>query len=96
MFVFYTKAHENEGKNILDFPQFNLEKLHKEKTAFDLRKTLNRVFNLLLNQAEQKKMKFEIIYDGNIPKKIIGDKIKIKQILLNYKNQMNHLNILEA
>jgi signal transduction histidine kinase/CheY-like chemotaxis protein len=69
--------------DILDFSKINSEKLALEKIPFSLEKTVKLVFDLLVKKAEQKKIRLENIFDEKIPKKVIGDKIRINQIIMN-------------
>jgi signal transduction histidine kinase len=69
--------------DILDFSKINCEKLKLEKIPFKLEKTVKLVYDLLLNKADQKNIILELVYDKNIPKQIMGDKIRINQILIN-------------
>lgn len=69
--------------DILDFSKINSEKLALEKIPFSLEKTIKLVFDLLVKKAEQKKIKLENIFDEKIPKKVLGDKIRINQIIMN-------------
>jgi CheY-like chemotaxis protein len=69
--------------DILDFSKINSEKLALEKIPFSLEKTVKLIYDLLLKKAEQKNIHLEKIFDDNIPKKIMGDKIRINQIIMN-------------
>jgi signal transduction histidine kinase/DNA-binding response OmpR family regulator len=69
--------------DILDFSKINSEKLALEKIPFSLEKTVKLVYDLLLKKAEQKNIHLVNIFDEKIPKKIMGDKIRINQIIMN-------------
>jgi signal transduction histidine kinase/CheY-like chemotaxis protein/HPt (histidine-containing phosphotransfer) domain-containing protein len=69
--------------DILDFSKINSEKLKLEKIPFDLEKTVKLVNDLLYKKAEEKNISLEMIYDEKIPKKLVGDKIRINQIIMN-------------
>lgn len=68
---------------VLDSAKINCEKLVLEKNPFNLKKTVNVASDLLQKNAIQNNIKLETIFDENIPKKIIGDKIRINQIIMN-------------
>lgn len=69
--------------DVLDFSKINSEKLAIEKILFNLKDTVSLVYHLLLNKAKEKNLKFELKIDEKIPKKLIGDKIRINQIIMN-------------
>jgi signal transduction histidine kinase/CheY-like chemotaxis protein len=69
--------------DILDFSKINSQKLVLEKIPFNLRETVLLVYHLLLNKAKEKSLKFELNVDEKIPSKLIGDKIRINQIIMN-------------
>jgi signal transduction histidine kinase/DNA-binding NarL/FixJ family response regulator/HPt (histidine-containing phosphotransfer) domain-containing protein len=69
--------------DILDFSKINSDKLKLEKIPFDLKKTVKLVYDLLLNKAEKKNVSLEMIFDDRIPKKVLGDKVRINQIIMN-------------
>jgi len=69
--------------DILDFSKIQLGKLQLENIAFDLRKTVKNVKDLLNPKAKEKNLKFELRVDEKIPKFILGDKVRINQIIMN-------------
>jgi signal transduction histidine kinase/DNA-binding response OmpR family regulator/HPt (histidine-containing phosphotransfer) domain-containing protein len=69
--------------DILDLSKINDKKLLLEKIPFNLKKKVKLVYDLLIKKAEQKNIKLEFNFDEKIPKKIIGDKIRINQIIMN-------------
>jgi signal transduction histidine kinase/CheY-like chemotaxis protein len=69
--------------DILDFSKIKSEKLQLEKIPFDLKTTIRLVYDLLLNKAIEKNISLDIIYDDRIPKTLLGDKIRINQIIMN-------------
>jgi signal transduction histidine kinase/CheY-like chemotaxis protein/HPt (histidine-containing phosphotransfer) domain-containing protein len=69
--------------DILDFSKINSEKLKLEKIPFNLKKTVKLVYDLLLKKAIEKNISLDIVYDEKIPKKILGDKVRINQIIMN-------------
>jgi signal transduction histidine kinase/CheY-like chemotaxis protein/HPt (histidine-containing phosphotransfer) domain-containing protein len=69
--------------DILDFSKINSEKLKLEKIPFDLKKTIRLVYDLLRKKIQQKKINFEMKFDEKIPNKILGDEIRINQIIMN-------------
>jgi signal transduction histidine kinase/DNA-binding NarL/FixJ family response regulator len=69
--------------DILDFSKINSEKLKLENIPFDLKKTVKLVYDLLSNKAKEKNIKLEIIFEEKIPKRLLGDKVRINQIIMN-------------
>jgi signal transduction histidine kinase/DNA-binding response OmpR family regulator len=69
--------------DILDFSKIQLGKLQLENIPFDLRKTIKNVKDLLNPKAKEKNLKFELKVDENVPKFIMGDKIRMNQIIMN-------------
>jgi len=69
--------------DILDISKLEAGKLHLEKQPFDLRKTINECNYLLDVQASNKGLNLCTDIDVNIPDFLSGDKLRIRQILLN-------------
>jgi signal transduction histidine kinase/CheY-like chemotaxis protein/HPt (histidine-containing phosphotransfer) domain-containing protein len=69
--------------DILDFSKLKSGKLSLEYLPFNLYETVKLVYDLLLKKAEQKGLNFLFHYDKKIPAKIIGDKVRINQIIMN-------------
>jgi signal transduction histidine kinase/DNA-binding response OmpR family regulator/HPt (histidine-containing phosphotransfer) domain-containing protein len=69
--------------DILDFSKINSDQIKLEKIPFNLKKTVKLVYDLLLNKAKEKNIKLEINYDEKIPKRLLGDKVRINQIIMN-------------
>lgn len=69
--------------DILDFSKINSGKLQLENIPFDLRKTMKNIKDLLTPKAKEKDLKFELKIDEKIPKFILGDKVRINQIIMN-------------
>jgi CheY-like chemotaxis protein len=69
--------------DILDFSKIESGKLTIEKCKFDISETLNNVYKLLKQKAVDKSLEFKIDIDDRIPKHLIGDKIRLNQIIIN-------------
>jgi signal transduction histidine kinase/ActR/RegA family two-component response regulator len=72
--------------DILDISKLEAGKLHIEALPFDLRKTVNECCYLLDVQASNKGLNISTIIDSKVPDTLIGDKLRIRQILLNIIN----------
>lgn len=69
--------------NILDLNKLEANKVEIVKTTFNLEKRMSDVLIALKNSADEKKTKLHFDFDEDIPKKLIGDPLKISQILIN-------------
>ncbi|MFT5248916.1 MAG: signal transduction histidine kinase/CheY-like chemotaxis protein [bacterium] len=69
--------------NILDLNKLEANKVEIEKTTFSLRKRINDVLIALKKTAEDRKNSLTFEYDESIPKKLIGDPLKLSQVLIN-------------
>ncbi len=69
--------------DILDFSKIEAGKLLIEKIDFRLNDVLDNVSNVLGMKAFSKDIEFVISQDVNIPEWIVGDPLRIGQILLN-------------
>lgn len=72
--------------DILDFSKIEAGKLSIEQAEFNLEDSLNHVADLLTEKAGAKGL--ELIFDiaSDIPQNLVGDALRIGQILLNYGN----------
>jgi PAS domain S-box-containing protein len=69
--------------DILDFSKVEAGKLDIEQAEFGLDSVLEQLKDTIGMQAEQKGIEFLIRYDVNIPYRLIGDPLRIGQVLLN-------------
>jgi len=69
--------------DILDFSKIELGKLAIERKPFDLKKTLKEIFELLKQKATEKNLHLYLRIGRNVPNSIIGDKVRLNQILVN-------------
>ncbi len=69
--------------NILDLNKLEANKVEIEKTAFSLKKRINDVLIALKKTAEDRKNSLLFEYDETIPEKLIGDPLKLSQVLIN-------------
>lgn len=72
--------------DILDFSKIEAGKLTIEPIPFDLTKTLYDVVELLNHKAEDKGLELILDIRDNTPSRLIGDRGRIRQIILNYAN----------
>lgn len=69
--------------NILDLNKLEANKVEVEKTTFHLKKRINDVLVALKKAADDRKNNLQFEYDESIPDKLIGDPLKLSQILIN-------------
>jgi signal transduction histidine kinase/CheY-like chemotaxis protein len=86
----YVSIIQRGGKNllalindILDFSKIEAGKMQIEKTEFEMVPLMGEIESLLYPQAVQKNIEFKIMYGKVLPLKIISDRNRLYQCLLN-------------
>lgn len=81
-------AHRLLGilNDILDFSKIEAGKLEIEKVPFDLEDVLGEVSNLVSLKAEEKGLELIFKISRDVPTQLIGDPLRIGQILVNLAN----------
>ncbi|TDI79298.1 MAG: response regulator [Bacteroidetes bacterium] len=69
--------------NILDLNKLEANKVEVEKTSFNLKKRVTDVLVALKKSADDKNNNLHFEYDDDIPVKLLGDPLKLSQILIN-------------
>ncbi|MEI6328900.1 MAG: ATP-binding protein [Pseudanabaena sp. ELA645] len=69
--------------DILDFSKIESGKLELEQKEFDIIETINSVCNLLNKQAYDKNINLQCPINYDLPKIVIGDSSRLRQILIN-------------
>lgn len=69
--------------DVLDFSKIDAGKLELETAPFDLEEAIFDVMDMLSPLAAQKQIDMAFYYADNIPKYMIGDALRVKQILTN-------------
>lgn len=69
--------------DILDHSKLEADKLILEKKHFDLRVVMQEVTDLMNKLAEEKPVEIIISVAENIPNQLIGDEMRLKQVLIN-------------
>jgi len=72
--------------DILDFSKIESGKLSIEKVPFQLETIIEKVIKQIELKSLEKNITIKVIYDPKLPKTIIGDPIRLGQILLNLIN----------
>jgi PAS domain S-box-containing protein len=69
--------------DILDFSKIDSGKLELERVSFDLPNIINRILHAHSFQASEKSLKITAEIDNQIPLELIGDPVRISQIVNN-------------
>jgi signal transduction histidine kinase/ActR/RegA family two-component response regulator len=69
--------------NILDLNKLEANKVEIEKTTFSLKKRINDVLVALKKSADDRKNNLHFEFDESIPSSLVGDPLKLSQILIN-------------
>jgi signal transduction histidine kinase len=69
--------------DILDFSKIEAGKLDIEKTDFQLENVLDNLSNIVCQKAEDKNLEFLIAGQHEIPHNLVGDPMRLGQILIN-------------
>ncbi|AWB65309.1 hypothetical protein C2869_02105 [Saccharobesus litoralis] len=86
---YITKAHQSANSllgiinDILDFSKIEAGKLELEHTEFSLTSLFNEITATIKLKAEKKQLGLNYRIDPSIPNTLVGDPLRLKQILLN-------------
>jgi CheY-like chemotaxis protein len=69
--------------DILEISAMQNQKIVFENSNFDLYELLDNLVNVMQYKAQEKDLYFEVIYDKDIPQFLIGDKLRLNQVLYN-------------
>ncbi len=69
--------------DILDFSKIEADRMQLEESPFELNGVVEETFTILSGKALEKKLKLEFVHDDLLPKVVIGDKARLRQILMN-------------
>lgn len=73
--------------DILDISKIESGKMELVPVEYDLSKLLNDIYHMIsIKLAEKSTIEFLIQNDGKVPSRLIGDEVRIKQILINLLN----------
>jgi PAS domain S-box-containing protein len=72
--------------DILDFSKIEAGKIQIDKTPFELIPFLKDTVNIITPQIQRKGVRLFVDIDKSLPHTIIGDQIRIRQIILNLLN----------
>ena len=69
--------------DILDLSKIEAGKMTLEEIPFDIRKNLNDVVALFKMKAKEKNLYLNLNVDDKVPKVLVGDPVRIKQVFMN-------------
>lgn len=69
--------------DILDFSQIEIQQMSIVKLPYNTENMFQEVIDMIMVRTQEKKLEFRVQIDDTLPKKLIGDKKRIQQILLN-------------
>jgi len=87
---YYTEIIRNSGENlltlindILDFSKIESGKLELENHAFDLNQCVEEALDLVIPRANEKQIELIYRFAPTVPRYIVGDMTRLRQILVN-------------
>ena len=72
--------------DILDFSKIEAGKLSVENIPFELEGVLDNVANLIAEKTSDKGLELVFEVPGSVPNQLVGDPLRLGQILINYAN----------
>lgn len=72
--------------DVLDFSKIEAGKLSIERTGFELERLLDNVATLIAEKASAKGLELIFDVDREVPGYLLGDPLRLSQILINYAN----------
>ena len=69
--------------NVLDFSKIESGKLEIEKIEFDLRRLMDEIGESIALQASQKNLELNLYVSPALPRFLVGDPTRLRQVLLN-------------
>lgn len=70
--------------DVLDFSKMEAGKLEIEGAPFDLERTVEDAVDVVAETASQKGMELQFYVSGGLPPVVLGDSLRVRQILLNF------------
>jgi len=70
--------------DILDFSKIEAKKLDIESVGLNLIELVSNLESMIRFRTSEKKLEFNILINKNVPKYILGDSTRIRQVLLNF------------
>ncbi|MBI4969501.1 MAG: PAS domain S-box protein [Rhodospirillales bacterium] len=68
---------------ILDLSRLESGRIELERLAFDPRELVDDLFLLMTPTAEEKGLSLRLMFDPDLPRRVVGDPARLRQVLLN-------------
>ena len=72
--------------DILDFSKMESGKMEILEADYDVMTLIQDVYHIISGKVDEKNLKLEITVDPTLPKRLHGDEIRMKQVLINLVN----------
>lgn len=69
--------------DVLDFSKIESGKLELLPVEYDVQQLMNDCYSMIIIRAEKKNLLLEIHNDPDMPSKLLGDEVRIRQIIIN-------------
>jgi len=69
--------------DILDLSKIEAGRIELQPEPVNIAETLNDIYQIFFEQANQRKLKFELVIPGNPPDNLFLDEVRIRQVLIN-------------
>lgn len=88
-------AHLNDlVTRVLDISRIEANKLRLEQLPFDVDSMLEEVLDITQPAIVRKQLKLDVSVDPNVPHTLVGDKLRIQEILINFlSNATKHTSV---
>ncbi|MFT6835593.1 MAG: signal transduction histidine kinase/CheY-like chemotaxis protein [Francisellaceae bacterium] len=80
------KIMMNVINDILDFSKIEAGKMEIEQVEFDINTVIENLISAINIRINEKKLNFQVVTNNRVPRVLIGDSLRISQILLNLCN----------
>ena len=69
--------------DVLDFSKIESGKLELIPTEYSIQQLMNDCYNMIIMRAEKKNLLLEVHNNPNMPSRLIGDEIRVRQMIIN-------------
>ncbi|MFZ4574994.1 MAG: ATP-binding protein [Phycisphaerales bacterium] len=69
--------------DVIDLSKIEAQKVELEEIEFDLRELLAQISDATISRAEQKGLRFQAVASPQLPRLMIGDPTRLRQVLMN-------------
>ncbi|MBF0153853.1 MAG: PAS domain S-box protein [Magnetococcales bacterium] len=69
--------------DLLDFSKIEAGKLDLERVPYSLAEAVDTVTRILSGRAHRKGLEFNCFVDPNLPRRVVGDPMRLRQVLIN-------------